>query len=236
MQVSANQIVLGGEPVSAWAWNRTINGPQDMHVHVLSAGPDALLVECDDGPAAAALAAEAFRRREAGTFACTDIVPAARTVLLDGLSGDVAAWAAQILTWSCEPVSDVTSRLVEIAVRYDGPDLAQVARRWGVAPADVVARHSGLEHQVQFCGFAPGFAYLTGLPAEWAVPRLERPRTSVPAGAVGLADRYTGIYPTGSPGGWQLIGMAQDVVLFDPERRPPALLTPGTRVRFVAVP
>jgi KipI family sensor histidine kinase inhibitor len=204
-------------------------------VQVLPAGPDALLVECDDGPAAAALAAEAFRRREAGTLACTDIVPAARTVLLDGLSGDIAALAGQISKWSCEPVSGEVTRLVEIAVRYDGPDLEQVAQHWGVAPTDVIARHAGLEHQVQFCGFAPGFAYLTGLPAECAVPRLDRPRTSVPAGAVGLADRYTGIYPSASPGGWQLIGTALDVVLFDPERRPPALLTPGTRVRFVAV-
>jgi KipI family sensor histidine kinase inhibitor len=205
-------------------------------VQVLPAGPDALLVECDDGPAAAALAAEAFRRREAGTFVCTDIVPAARTVLLDGLSGDMEALAAHIPQWNCKPASGAAAQLVEIAVRYDGPDLEQVARLWHMTPQDVVARHTGLEHQVQFCGFAPGFAYLAGLPPECAVPRLDRPRTSVPAGAVGLADRYTGIYPTASPGGWQLIGTALDVVLFDAERRPPALLTPGTRVRFVAAP
>jgi KipI family sensor histidine kinase inhibitor len=209
---------------------------EDVHVQVLPAGPDALLVECEDGPAAAALAAEAFRRREAGTLVCTDIVPAAHTVLLDGLSGDVEALAEQIPRWTYEPLSGDASRYVEIAVRYDGPDLEQVARHWGMTPQDVVARHSGLEHQVQFCGFAPGFAYLTGLPREYAVPRLDRPRTSVPAGAVGLADRYTGIYPTASPGGWQLIGTALDVVLFDAERRPPALLTPGTQVRFVAAP
>jgi KipI family sensor histidine kinase inhibitor len=208
----------------------------DVDVQVLPAGPDALLVECDDGPAAAALAAEAVRRRLAGHLSCTDIVPAARTVLLDGLGGDVPALAAQLPQWKCAPISAEASRRVDIAVRYDGPDLEQVARHWGTTPQDVVARHSGLEHQVQFCGFAPGFAYLTGLPSECAVPRLDRPRTSVPAGAVGLADRYTGIYPTASPGGWQLIGTALDVVLFDAERRPPALLTPGTRVRFVAAP
>lgn len=202
---------------------------------MLPAGPAALLVECDDGPAAAALAAEAFRRRETGALVCTDIVPAARTVLLDGLDGDVSALAAEISDWNCAPLTDDLDRLVEIAVRYDGPDLEQVAERWNVALQEVIARHTGYEHRVQFCGFAPGFAYLTGLPPECAVPRLERPRTSVPAGSVGLADRYTGIYPTSSPGGWQLIGTALDVVLFDPERRPPALLTPGTRVRFVAV-
>jgi KipI family sensor histidine kinase inhibitor len=204
-------------------------------VQVLPAGPDALLIECDDGPASAALAAEAFRRRQAGGLVCIDIVPAARTVLLDGISGDLESLAAQIPQWIYAPATADASRLVEISVRYDGPDLEQVARHWGMTPQDVVARHSELEHRVQFCGFAPGFAYLTGLPLENAVPRLDRPRTSVPAGAVGLADRYTGIYPTASPGGWQLIGTALDVVLFDAERRPPALLTPGTRVRFVAV-
>jgi KipI family sensor histidine kinase inhibitor len=212
---------------------------EDDAVQVLPAGPSALLVECDDGPAAAALAAEAFRRRAAGAFTCTDIVPAARTVLLDGLEGDLSALAAQIRGWTSPPAtgdSHGTDRLVAIAVRYDGPDLEQVARCWNVAPQDVIARHTGQEQRVQFCGFAPGFAYLTGLPPECAVPRLARPRTSVPAGSVGLADQYTGIYPTASPGGWQLIGTALDVVLFDPERRPPALLMPGTRVRFVAVP
>ena len=200
---------------------------------MLPAGPDALLVECDDGPAAAALAAEAFRRREAGQLGCTDIVPAARTVLLDGISGDVSGLAEQIPLWRYESTPGDAAPLVEIAVRYDGPDLQRVAQLWGVPPHDVVARHFRAEHRVQFCGFAPGFAYLTGLPPECAVPRLDRPRTSVPAGAVGLAHRYTGIYPTSSPGGWQLIGTALDVVLFDPERRPPALLQPGTRVRFV---
>jgi KipI family sensor histidine kinase inhibitor len=207
---------------------------EDVDVHVLPAGPDALLVECEDGPAAAALAAEAFRRREAGLLVCTDIVPAARTVLFDGLD-DVSAVGTEVGRWTYEQAPGDTDRLIEIAVRYDGPDLEQVARYWDVTSQEVIARHCGQEHRVQFCGFAPGFAYLAGLPPECAVPRLARPRTSVPAGSVGLADRYTGIYPTASPGGWQLIGTALDVVLFDAERRPPALLTPGTRVRFVAV-
>ena len=202
---------------------------------MLPAGSAALLVECDDGPAAAALAAEAFRRRESGSLRCLDIVPAARSVLFDGLDGDVSALATEIPEWDVPPLAEDSDRLIEIAVRYDGPDLDDVARGWNVTAEEVVARHSGELHRVQFCGFAPGFAYLTGLPAQYAVPRLARPRTSVPAGAVGLADRYTGIYPTSSPGGWRLIGTALDVVLFDAGRRPPALLTPGTRVRFVAV-
>ena len=203
---------------------------------MLPAGPSALLVECDDGQQAAAVAAEAVRRRAAGLLRCTDVVPAASTVLLDGLAGAAAAagLSAEIPRWRLPAGTATGGPLIEIEVDYDGPDLARVADLWGVSPQEVVARHTAQEHTVQFCGFAPGFAYLSGLPSEYAVPRLSRPRTAVPAGAVGLADRYTGIYPTASPGGWQLIGRSREVVLFDPDRDPPALLAPGTRVRFRA--
>ena len=122
---------------------------------------------------------------------------------------------------------------------YDGADLADVARLWGVTEAEVVARHTGTEFRVAFCGFAPGFPYLLAaedLPGgDGRVPRRASPRPAVPAGSVGLADRWCGIYPTASPGGWQLLGRT-DLTLFDPAREPPALLPPGTRVRFVAVP
>jgi len=97
----------------------------------------------------------------------------------------------------------------------------------------VVTTHTGTELVVAFCGFAPGFPYCTGLPERLAVPRLDSPRTRVPAGAVGLAGPFTGIYPTASPGGWRLIGHT-DLVLWDTDRDPPATLVPGTRVRFVA--
>ncbi|GFJ90481.1 hypothetical protein Prum_041230 [Phytohabitans rumicis] len=98
--------------------------------------------------------------------------------------------------------------------------------------AEAVERLAGTELRVAFCGFAPGFAYLAGLPASWAVPRLASPRPRVPAGSVGLAGEYAGIYPTASPGGWRLVGRT-DAVLFDVRRDPPALLAPGTRVRLV---
>jgi KipI family sensor histidine kinase inhibitor len=101
-----------------------------------------------------------------------------------------------------------------------------------VTPEEVVALHTGTEFVVAFNGFAPGFAYCTGLAEERAVPRLERPRSRVPAGSVGLAGPYTGVYPTASPGGWRLIGRT-DLTLWDVERDPPATLPPGTRVRFV---
>jgi KipI family sensor histidine kinase inhibitor len=89
-----------------------------------------------------------------------------------------------------------------------------------------------VELSVAFSGFAPGFGYLTGLPPDLHVPRRDTPRTRVPAGSLGLAGPYAGIYPRASPGGWQLIGRTE-LELWDAHRDPPALLAPGTRVRFV---
>ncbi|HOF63500.1 MAG TPA: carboxyltransferase domain-containing protein, partial [Dermatophilaceae bacterium] len=121
---------------------------------------------------------------------------------------------------------------VEISVRYDGPDLLDVARHTGLSPREVVAAHTGMPWRVGFGGFAPGFAYLVGGDPRLTVPRRSSPRTSVPAGAVALAGDFSGIYPRESPGGWQLIGTT-DVVLWDAERTPPALFTPGMVVTFV---
>ena len=122
-------------------------------------------------------------------------------------------------------------RSVELPVVFDGPDLDEVARLAGRSTRDVVAGLTSAELTVAFGGFAPGFGYLTGLPEFLHVPRRATPRTRVPAGAVGLAGPFAGAYPRASPGGWQLVGRT-DVVLFDVDRDPPALLTPGTRVRF----
>ncbi len=121
---------------------------------------------------------------------------------------------------------------VEIPVRYDGPDLADVAGLTGLSTDEVVAAHTGQTWRVAFGGFAPGFGYLLGEDDRLRVPRREVSRTEVPAGAVGLADSYAGVYPRTSPGGWQLIGRT-DAVMWDLDRDPPALLTPGARVRFV---
>lgn len=123
-------------------------------------------------------------------------------------------------------------KAIEIPVRYDGPDLADVAAVWGVPEHEVPAIHAAAEFRVAFCGFAPGFGYLTGLPSRYDVPRRATPRTAVPAGSVALAGPYTGVYPRSSPGGWQLIGTT-DAVLWDHARVPAALLAPGARVRFV---
>jgi KipI family sensor histidine kinase inhibitor len=198
----------------------------------LAVGERALLVEVDSGAAAQALHAELLRRRAAGTLRVREIVPAARTVLLDGLD-DPRGLAAQLPTWTVPPPRAEPADAVEIPVRYDGPDLAAVAARWGVSVEEVPAIHSGAGFRVAFCGFAPGFGYLTGLPDRYDVPRRATPRTTVPAGSVALAGPYTGVYPRASPGGWQLIGTT-GVALWDPGRVPAALLSPGVRVRFVA--
>ncbi|WP_030560552.1 5-oxoprolinase subunit B family protein [Streptomyces aureocirculatus] len=203
-------------------------------MRVLPMGERALLVEVADGTAAAALHAELLRRRAAGDLQVREIVPAARTVLLDGLTGhdEARRLAARLPSWEIPPLSARAEDVLELPVRYDGPDLADVAALWGVPVPEVARIHSAAEFRVAFCGFAPGFGYLTGLGGVPEVPRRATPRTAVPAGSVGLAGPYTGVYPRASPGGWQLIGTTE-AVLWDHARVPAALLTPGTRVRFV---
>jgi KipI family sensor histidine kinase inhibitor len=201
-------------------------------VQLRPVGRRALMVELADLDDTRAWYAALLRHRANGDLAAhVEIVPAARTVLLDGLA-DVAATVERLHTWPTpEPVAAGAGELVEIPVRYDGPDLQHVAALWGESVDAAVTAHCGTDFVVAFCGFAPGFAYLTGLPQARAVPRLSSPRTWVPAGSVGLAGPYCGVYPSDSPGGWQLIGHT-DVTLWDLNRPSPALLTPGTRVRF----
>ncbi|WP_369167714.1 allophanate hydrolase subunit 1 [Streptomyces sp. R28] len=202
-------------------------------MRALPVGDDALLVEVSSGEEAQALHAEFLRRRTEGSLSVREIVPAARTVLLDGLA-DPARLASELTTAEVPPAPARARDVVELPVRYDGPDLAEVAAHWGVTAQEVARIHAGTEFTVAFCGFAPGFGYLTGLPPRYDVPRRATPRTAVPAGAVALAGPYTGVYPRSSPGGWQLIGTT-DTVLWDHTRVPAALLSPGTRVRFVPV-
>ncbi|MFT4262495.1 MAG: carboxyltransferase domain-containing protein, partial [Nocardioides sp.] len=123
-------------------------------------------------------------------------------------------------------------RSVELPTAYDGADLGRVAELWECSVEEVVARHTSLVFTSVFCGFAPGFAYLTGLPPAWRAPRLAEPRVRVPAGSVGIAGEWCGVYPVASPGGWLLLGRTE-ATLWDPgDAERPALLAPGTRVRF----
>jgi len=156
------------------------------------------------------------------------------TLTFDPLRTEAAALehAAQAL-WARPLKRQQAGRLVEIPVRYDGPDLADVATHCGLSPDEVVRRHTQADYVVYFIGFQPGFAYLGGLDESLHTPRRAEPRTAVPAGSVGIGGAQTGIYPLVTPGGWQLIGRTA-LPLFDPRAEPPTLLAPGDRVRFIA--
>jgi KipI family sensor histidine kinase inhibitor len=204
-------------------------------------GDTALLVELADlGQVLALHEAVAERRETEGVPGLLDVVPAARTLLvvadgpaaLPGLRDQVGALLRE---WrppgAGTPVAS-HGAVVRIPVRYNGPDLEDVAALTGLTPAEVVRAHTDRAWTVGFGGFAPGFSYLVGGDPRLEVPRRTEPRTRVPAGAVGLAGKFSGIYPRSSPGGWQVIGET-DVVLWDVDRAPPALLQPGARVQFV---
>ena len=212
-------------------------------MRLLPYGDRAVLAEVEDVDEAMALAAAVVAD---GSSAVAEVVPAARTVLVVAAAGfgpgDVRAVLAR--TSPDESVDPGTARaperereareVVEIPVVYDGADLDDVARLTGLSRSEVVDAHTGQTWRVAFGGFAPGFGYLVGEDDRLHVPRRAEPRTSVPAGSVALAGEYAGVYPRASPGGWQLVGRT-DVVLFDVDRDPPALLRPGVRVRLVEV-
>ncbi|MCI0159053.1 allophanate hydrolase subunit 1 [Leifsonia shinshuensis] len=216
-----------------------------MTVRVLGYGDRALLVEVEAAGGAAGGDARAELDAVLGMFRAldrtrppgvVDLVPAARTiaVLLDPRVLSPAAARGWIERTAPEPPAAVADELVELAVRYDGDDLAEVAALLGITPREVVERHTASRWRVAFGGFAPGFAYLVTDHDGLRVPRRPTPRTAVPAGSVGLAGEFSGVYPRSSPGGWQLIGRT-DAALWDARADPPALLRPGVEVRFVEV-
>lgn len=165
-----------------------------------------------------------------------DLVPAARTLLLHLDPGRTSVQAATRAVSERRPAHRARSaaRSVEIPVVYDGPDLDVVGELTGLGGRGVVEAHTGQSWTVAFGGFSAGFGYLVGEDTRLHVPRRATPRVSVPAGAVGLAGEFSGVYPKASPGGWQLLGRTP-VQMWDLRRDPPALLSPGTRVRFVEV-
>ncbi len=195
-------------------------------------GSRGLRIEVDGVSEAIALA-DWLRR--ADVVRAEEVIPGARSVILDGVT-DPAAAVSALRTWGASLAAGNDTQagpLVEVPVTYDGTDLADVARRWDVSIPGVVEVMSRVELVSAFCGFAPGFAYLSGLPEHLAVPRLDTPRPRIPAGSVALADAWCGIYPTASPGGWRIIGRTA-LTLWDDRTDPPAVLAPGTRVRLVA--
>jgi KipI family sensor histidine kinase inhibitor len=201
-----------------------------MSVTARPAGDRALLVELADSVEAVRVANRAW----SALGGLVDAVPGHCTVLLTFESapptGEVLALAEAALRdeqGGPEPAE------IELAVSYDGPDLAEVAQLLSLSPEEVVARHCAASYTAGFLGFAPGFAYLVGGDERLEVPRRAEPRTRVPRGTVAIAGVYSGVYPRESPGGWQLLGRTE-AVLFDASREPPALLAAGDRVRFVA--
>ena len=202
-------------------------------MRLLPCGTTSVLVELDDRDEVPALYAALVRDRPAGVV---EIVPAARTVLLVTDPGvtSLTAVSDAVRQMTLRPELVGAGELVQIPVTYDGADLDEAARALGIATSDLVRRHTEQEWTVAFCGFAPGFGYLTSSGWVGEVPRRPSPRTRVPAGSVALAGEFTGVYPRDSPGGWQLIGRTE-VSVFDPSRSPAALLRPGDRVRFVNV-
>jgi biotin-dependent carboxylase-like uncharacterized protein len=204
-------------------------------------GGAALLVEVAHTDAALVLRAHLapLVERAAGRWAAVDhLVVGARTVLVvvrdPGLRSDVGRACLDEAAGLAETPTVPGQDVVEIPVRYDGPDIDEVARLTGLAREDVVRAHTGTTWRVGFGGFAPGFAYLVDGDPRLRVPRRDEPRTRVPAGSVALAGDFSGVYPQDSPGGWQLVGTT-DAVLWDADRDPPALLVPGRSVRFVEV-
>ncbi|MFG1750380.1 5-oxoprolinase subunit B family protein [Streptosporangium sandarakinum] len=200
------------------------------------AGESALLVETGSLEVSHRLDALLREHRPAGV---TEIVPGPATVLVVAPGADPAALRARLslllgAARDAAPAPSGARGTVTVPVVYDGPDLADVAELSGLPVREVVERHTGVELVVGWLGFAPGFAYLTGLDPALHVPRLSTPRTSVPAGAVAIAGPYSAVYPAASPGGWRLLGRSS-LVVWDTAADPPALLAPGTRVRFRAV-
>jgi len=170
-----------------------------------------------------------------------EAVPTYRSLLIHydplRLSCDeVKAFVSEVLQ-DCEEKPSLEPRQVEVPVVYGaefGPDIEFVAECNGLLVEEVIRLHSSATYTVYMLGFAPGFAYLGGMPEAIATPRLETPRTLVPAGSVGIAGAQTGVYPIATPGGWRLIGRTP-LKFFDPERDPPTLLKAGDIVRFVPI-
>jgi KipI family sensor histidine kinase inhibitor len=213
-----------------------MSAPTVPKPRILPCGDQGLLLELDDLEAVLGLHEQLTSDPPLGMVDC---VPAARTLLVtvdtrvispQAVARRLAARPAA--GRSSRPAGRRARRPVEIPVTYDGPDLEAVAAAAGMAAGEVVALHSGRTYHAAFCGYAPGFAYLTGLDERLRLPRRATPRTRVPPGSVAIAGEFTAVYPRVSPGGWHLLGRT-DLPMWQSDRNPPNLLDPGDSVRFV---
>lgn len=202
---------------------------------IRNAGEHGLLVQTGSLEVSHRLDALLRAERPAGVV---EIVPGPETVLVVAPQEDpvrlrLALAAALEVAERSTSDAVAAARTVVVPVIYDGADLAGAAAEAGLSVEELVARHTGRELVVGWLGFAPGFAYLTGLDPVLHLPRLDTPRTSVPAGSVAIAGPYSAVYPTASPGGWRLLGRTS-LRVWDVRADPPSLFQPGTRVRFEA--
>jgi len=217
-----------------------------MHAHAkfLNAGDMALVVELGD-----AIRPDVNQRvhnlrraiEERAVTGLVDLVPTYRSLLVyyDPLRTTRVALEQEIaaLEASLAEISQLPARVIEIPTTYGGefgPDLGFVGEHTGLPVDEVVRIHAGTDYLVYMMGFTAGFPYLGGMSPRIATPRLQTPRTRIPAGSVGIAQQQTGIYPTDSPGGWQIIGRTP-VRLFDAERDPPVVVEAGDYIRFLPV-
>jgi inhibitor of KinA len=161
------------------------------------------------------------------------------TVYFDPLGVD-GAWLESELESTAGLAGETrgtAGRSIEVPVCYEGelaPDLAEVASFGGCSEEEVVRLHVSESYRVYMVGFVPGFAYLAEVAARIAAPRRATPRTAVPAGSVAIAGGQTGIYPSATPGGWNIIGRTP-IKPYDPARAEPFLFHPGDAVRFVRI-
>jgi KipI family sensor histidine kinase inhibitor len=183
---------------------------------------------------AAALLADT---RTAGPRSIVDVVPALTSLAVfydrTAVSADAVARRLTLLADRANEFGQLAhqGQLHVVAVHYDGPDLAEVARLTGLDPPEIARRHAAREYRVRFLGFAPGFAYLGPLDPSLVVPRRSDPRRRILAGSVAIAGDQTAVYPLDTPGGWHLIGRT-DARPFDPSQSPPSRFAIGDRVRF----
>ena len=217
-EAEAPRVLAVGETAFTVEFGQTISAILNRRVHALDAA-----LQADPPPGL---------RETVPTYRSLLVVY--DPVAVDG--AEMAAYLRRVARTVPDSPAAGQGRLVEIPVRYggeDGPDLEAVAEHCGLTPNEVVRRHTGGAYTVAMLGFAPGFAYLLGLPPSLTMPRLATPRLQVPAGSVGIAGAQTGLYALSTPGGWRLIGRTS-LTLFDPDRQPPFTLQAGDRIRFVA--
>jgi len=216
--------------------------PEQLDIRI--AGEDAVIAYCGTPSPATVerLRNACLSLRASLADAIVDLVPsyASLLVLFDPLKTDAFAVQQALrdaFIAAATPAATVSGRSVELPVYYApeaGPDLEDLARRAGLSISEVIALHSGREYQVYAIGFAPGFAYLGEVDERIAAPRLATPRLRVPRGAVAVADRQTAIYPSVSPGGWNLIGLSP-VRMFDPAIQPAMPVAVGDTVSFRSI-